>query len=178
MFWCFPKICINLVEFHSFRSLEGRFPKIGFRFFGDFPIKPQKESNFRKNLNPPRRVSDSDLGKHPVCIYIYMYDDESNNGTLFAQKRVKQRDAHALNNGTRPVSHYKNGGFALFWGGWLATLGRRCDGSTMSEPRKLVGLVFRIFGLVGNRISSFWGFVSFSLYFFELRHWKHYKIGV
>ena len=33
---------------------------------------------------------------------------------IFAQKRVKQRDAHALNNGTRPVSQYENSGFALF----------------------------------------------------------------
>ena len=46
--------------------------------------------------------------------YIYIYADESNNGTLFAHLRVKQRDAHALNNGTRPGSHYKNSGFALF----------------------------------------------------------------
>ena len=48
-------------------------------------------------------------------IYIYIYADESNNGTLFSQKQVKQRDARTLNNGTRPVSRYKNSGFALFW---------------------------------------------------------------
>ena len=52
---------------------------------------------------------------------------------------------------------------------------RRRDSLTMSKPRKLVGVVFRNFGLLGNRISSFWGFVSFSLFFFELRHSKHYK---
>ena len=44
-------------------------------------------------------------------------------------------------------------------------------GQKISDPsQKLVGLVFQIFGLLGNRISSFWGFVSFSLHFFELEH--------
>ena len=95
----------------------------------------------------------------------HIYADESDNGTLFDQKRVRQRDADALNNGTRPVLHYKNSGFALFFGGQLARMGRRRDSSTMPEPRKLVGLVFRIFGLLGNRMSSFWGFVSFSPFF-------------
>ena len=53
---------------------------------------------------------------HYIYIYIYMCvcADESNNGTLLAQKRVKQRDAHVLNNGMLPISHYTNSGFALF----------------------------------------------------------------
>ena len=49
-------------------------------------------------------------------IYIYIYADELDNGTLSSQKQVKQRDARTLNNGTRPVSHYKNSG-SPFWGG-------------------------------------------------------------
>ena len=62
-----------------------------------------------------------------------------------------------------------------FFGGAISDAGSSAWLIDDAEPRKLVGLVFRIFGLLGNRISSFWGFVSFSLYFFELRHWKHYK---
>ena len=50
-----------------------------------------------------------------IYIHIYIYADESNNGTQNSEKRVKQRDARALNNGTRLVSRYKNSGFALFW---------------------------------------------------------------
>ena len=95
--------------------------------------------------------------------------------TLLSQKQVKQRDARTLNNGTRPVSHYKNSGFALFWGGAISDAGSSVWLIDDAEPRKLVGLVFRIFGLLGNRMSSFWGFVSFSLHFFDLEHWKHYK---
>ena len=60
-------------------------------------------------------LSVSFLKKEKKYIYIYVYADESNNGTLFSQKQVKQRDARTLNNGTRPVSRYKNSGFALFW---------------------------------------------------------------
>ena len=46
---------------------------------------------------------------------VYIYADESNNGTLFSQKQVKQRDARTLNNGTRPVSRYKNSVSPFFW---------------------------------------------------------------
>ena len=134
---------------------------------------------FNTRLGPVLTLETPNLGpvfNSTAYIYIYVYADESDNGTLFAPKRVRQRDAHALNNGTRPVSHCKNSGFPFFGGGGqLAMLGRRCDWWTMPKPRKLVGLVFRIFGLLQNRISSFGGFVSFSLYFFELGHWKLYK---
>ena len=54
-----------------------------------------------------------------------MYADESNNGTHLAQKRVKQRDAPTLNNGTRPVSPHKNSGFGRMVEAQLATVGRR-----------------------------------------------------
>ena len=87
---------MNFGEFHSFRSLEGRFPKIGFRFFGYFPIKPQKESNFGKNLNPPRRVSDSDLGKKSV--YTYIYAVELKTGPRFGVSSVKNWSKSSVKN--------------------------------------------------------------------------------
>ena len=108
-----------------------------------------------------------------ICIYIYA--DESNNGTQISEKQVKQRDARTLNNGTRLVSRYKNSGFALFWVYAISDAGSSVWVIDDAEPWKLVGLVFRIFGPPGNRMSSFWGFVSFSLHFFDLEHWKHYK---
>ena len=80
LFWCFPKICSNLAKFHSFRSLEGRFPKIGFIFNGYFHIKPQKESNFQNKMSPPHRISGSFLRKHPVYIYICCH---ASSGTTF-----------------------------------------------------------------------------------------------
>ena len=45
-------------------------------------------------------------------IYIYIYADESN-------------DAPTSNNGTRPVSHYKNSGFGRVGEVQLAIVGRR-----------------------------------------------------
>ena len=107
--------------------------------------------------------------------HIYIYADESNNGTQISEKQVKQRDARTLNNGTRLVSRYKNSGFALFWVYAISDAGSSVWVIDDAEPWKLVGLVFRIFGPPGNRMSSFWGFVSFSLNFFDLEHWKHYK---
>ena len=104
---------------------------------------------------------------------IYIYADESNNGTQISEKQVKQRDRRTLNNGTRLVSRYKNSGFALFWVYAISDAGSSVWVIDDAEPWKLVGRVFRIFGPPGNRMSSFGGFVSFSLHFFDLEHWKH-----
>ena len=103
-----------------------------------------------------------------LSIFIYIYADQSNNGTQISEKQVnKQRDARTLNNGTRLVSRYKNSGFALFWVYAISDAGSSVWVIDDAEPWKLVGLVFRIFGPPGNRMSSFWGFVSFSLHFFD-----------
>ena len=92
------------------------------------------KNNIKTKLDQNLTFKMAKIGPEPnltlyIYIYVYISADESDNGTLLSQKQVKQRDARTLNNGTRPVSRYKNSGFALFWGGGgqLVTLGRRCD---------------------------------------------------
>ena len=109
-----------------------------------------------------------------IYTYIYIYMPTSwTTGRFLPQNGLNQRDAHALNNGTRPVSHYKNSGFALFaevamsdagWSAWLID---------DAETSKISGTHFSDFGEIAFR-----GFAVLSLFlsiFFELRHREHYK---
>ena len=110
-------------------------------------------------------------------IYIYIYADESDNGTLLSPKQVKQRDARTLNNGTRPVSHYKIVVSPFFGGGGgaISDAGSSVWLIDDAEPRKLVGTRFSDFRTSGKSHVLLWGFIFFFLHFFDLEHWKHYK---
>ena len=104
---------------------------------------------------------------------VYICPDESMGGTHFAQKRAKQRDARPLNNGTRPVSLYKNCGFGRFLEVPISDAGSSAWLAMMPQPSQLAPLVFFMFEFLRNRNSSFSWFVFF--FFFELPDWKRYK---
>ena len=71
LFCCCPKICLNLMKFHSFRSLEGRCPKIVF-IFRLFPYQTAERIKFPPK-NEPTSSHFGFIFRATPCVYIYIY---------------------------------------------------------------------------------------------------------